>query len=191
MRTLVLSDIHLGAPTFKKKEELRKLLSLEWDRIVLNGDIIDLWWMYKKDEIIKRHQDIFDLLNKHKNVVCINGNHDPCWNVLDHTITLPNSKRVLITHGSQFTLDGCPFFYQLNLLFYCIFHIEIRRVFRKLKSYESMISMAKSTYRNHDYIILGHTHNPTSDSPYFNSGDLIEHFSYIIVEDNDIKVVQL
>ena len=46
-RTVVLSDIHLGTSHSKTDEVNHFLSSVDCDRLILNGDIIDGWQMKK------------------------------------------------------------------------------------------------------------------------------------------------
>lgn len=45
--TVVLSDIHLGTQHSKTEEVTRFLKSINCDRLILNGDIIDGWHLQK------------------------------------------------------------------------------------------------------------------------------------------------
>lgn len=45
--TVVLSDIHLGTQHSKTEEVTRFLKSINCDRLILNGDIIDGWHLKK------------------------------------------------------------------------------------------------------------------------------------------------
>ena len=46
-RTVVLSDIHLGTSHSKVEEVSRFLSSIDCERLILNGDIIDGWHIRK------------------------------------------------------------------------------------------------------------------------------------------------
>jgi UDP-2,3-diacylglucosamine pyrophosphatase LpxH len=79
MRTLVLSDLHIGSKGCNPKEILSLLKEEKVERYILVGDIID-GWLFKKyksfspDQIkvIRR----FLKISKDKEVVWIAGNHD-------------------------------------------------------------------------------------------------------------------
>ena len=43
LRTLILSDLHLGTVGCRAKELHRFLKSLRFDRLILAGDIVDFW----------------------------------------------------------------------------------------------------------------------------------------------------
>ena len=42
-RNVVISDVHIGAPHSKVKEAAEFLSSVDCDRLIMNGDIIDGW----------------------------------------------------------------------------------------------------------------------------------------------------
>lgn len=119
-RTIVLSDIHLGT-THSKVDEINNLLStVNCDRLILNGDIIDGWHM-KKSGIGKwksQHTRFFKIIMKMMEncgteIIYVRGNHD---DFLDNLIPLQlanirivrdfvlesNGKRYFVTHGDAF-----------------------------------------------------------------------------------------
>lgn len=79
MSILIVSDIHLGAPgrLLGSDEKLVTLiLSQDWDRIVLLGDVFDLWAMSIR-EIMKEHSAVFAALQDAAcPIVFVPGNHD-------------------------------------------------------------------------------------------------------------------
>jgi len=76
---LVLSDIHLGTYGCKAKELNNYLKSIDPKKIILNGDIIDIW-QFKKRYWPKSHMKIisriFKWVSKGVRVTYITGNHD-------------------------------------------------------------------------------------------------------------------
>lgn len=76
---LVLSDIHLGTYGCHSKELLTYLNSIEPQRVVLNGDIIDIW-QFKKRFWPKSHMQvvrhILGWIQEGVKVDYITGNHD-------------------------------------------------------------------------------------------------------------------
>ncbi|WP_208021482.1 UDP-2,3-diacylglucosamine diphosphatase [Flavicella sediminum] len=79
VEVLVLSDIHLGTAGCHAKELLRYLKSIEPQKVVLNGDIIDIW-QFKKKYWPKAHMKVIKHLigwvSKGVEVIYITGNHD-------------------------------------------------------------------------------------------------------------------
>jgi predicted phosphodiesterase len=189
MKRLILSDLHIGAPYFIKKETLIGLLLVPWDEIYINGDLRELKGFLSKLAIDKKNKDLFEILNS-KKVIELWGNHDPISSIKAFTFILPNGKNVVLTHGSQFEKSiGIGLATKLNIIFYYIFRFELRRLFRKFKSYKKLEDAAKSFYKGKcDYLIMGHTHQPKQEEGYVNSGDWIEHTTWIEINDNEIKL---
>ncbi len=80
-RTLIISDVHLGATGSKVKEVNYLLKFTRCDRLILNGDIIDTWALkrngvWTKDcTVFIRH--ILKKIEKHNTqVIYTRGNHD-------------------------------------------------------------------------------------------------------------------
>lgn len=76
---LVLSDIHLGAYGCRAKELLKYLKSIAPKKVILNGDIIDMW-QFKKRYWPKSHMkvlsQIFKWVSDEIPVSYVTGNHD-------------------------------------------------------------------------------------------------------------------
>ena len=113
---VVLSDIHLGTYGCHAEELLRYLKTIRPKRIVLNGDIIDMWqfskhyWPKPHMQVIKH---ITGLLAKNTRIIYLTGNHDEMLRKfagfrlgsfrIDNKIVLKlNGKRVWIFHGDVF-----------------------------------------------------------------------------------------
>ena len=112
MKTLVISDVHLGSPLVDKKLEIMNLMKLEkYDTIVLNGDIFDVWEDSFND-ILLANLDFVKLLHrlsKEKTVYFIMGNHDP--HMIEVEKLFPDivvlrelliDEDILIIHGDEF-----------------------------------------------------------------------------------------
>lgn len=76
---VVISDIHLGTFGCKAQELLAYLQSINPKKVILNGDIIDIW-NFKKSYFPESHLQIirylFSLSEKGIPIVYITGNHD-------------------------------------------------------------------------------------------------------------------
>ena len=76
---LVISDVHLGTFGCHAKELLLYLDSVAPEKIILNGDFIDIWQFRKRYfpkshlEVIKK---IIDLSTSGTEIIYITGNHD-------------------------------------------------------------------------------------------------------------------
>ena len=189
MKILIISDLHLG-PCFKKQKEVLDILSKPWDKIIVNGDLYELLGFQNKEEIEKEYKDIFEILNK-PNVIKLEGNHDLGQGALDYFFTLPNGKKVAVTHGHKYDDKTSSSQVKLNIIFFNIFGIELRRIFKCLKSYEECEKKIIEEYKTKsDYLIIGHSHQVWKKENVYNIGDWIEHSSYLIVEDNNFYLVK-
>ncbi len=118
--TVVLSDIHLGTPHSKTEEVTKFLKSINCDKLILNGDIIDGWHLQKggPNKWKPKHTEFFKVIMKMMEnfgteVIYVRGNHD---DFLDNLapLTLYNisivkdyiyeshGKRYYVTHGDVF-----------------------------------------------------------------------------------------
>jgi UDP-2,3-diacylglucosamine pyrophosphatase LpxH len=118
VRTLFVSDIHLGTRSCRADMVLSFLRKYEAETLYLTGDIIDVWslrrsWYWPKlhEEVL---QTIIDRAAKGSRVVYIPGNHDDflrlsCGRkntgieVAETAIhTTADGKRFLVMHGDEF-----------------------------------------------------------------------------------------
>jgi len=76
---VIISDVHLGTYGCHAKELLKYLKSIEPQKLILNGDIIDIW-QFKKRYWPKSHMKVIKhitgLISKGVEVTYITGNHD-------------------------------------------------------------------------------------------------------------------
>jgi UDP-2,3-diacylglucosamine pyrophosphatase LpxH len=79
MKTLVLSDLHIGSKGCNSEGILKLLKEEKADRYILVGDIIDGWlfmkyksFEYQQTKVIRK----FLKLSKNKEIIWIAGNHD-------------------------------------------------------------------------------------------------------------------
>lgn len=115
---VVLSDIHLGTYGCHAEELLRYLKSIRPRKIVLNGDIIDMW-QFSKRYWPKAHMQVIkhltSLLTKSTRIFYIPGNHDEMLRkfagfrlgsfTIDNKVLLTlNGKKAWIFHGDVFDI---------------------------------------------------------------------------------------
>jgi len=120
MRTLVVSDLHFGQPgRFRSaNKELFKLIHRDkWDRLVLLGDVFDLWH-YDYCDIVEQNKDILleiDVLPYE--VIYIPGNHDAEFKGMRRLNNMrvaaqpynysDGGKSIVLAHGNEFdTFSG-------------------------------------------------------------------------------------
>ncbi|MBA3685348.1 MAG: UDP-2,3-diacylglucosamine diphosphatase [Planctomycetes bacterium] len=113
LELLVLSDIHLGTPSCQARSLLRYLDSVRPKRLVLNGDILDLWHIrnsYWPDDHAAILARFFAWSTSGTEVTYLTGNHDGalrrwCGSMIGK-VAIANEllldldgKRVLFEHG--------------------------------------------------------------------------------------------
>jgi UDP-2,3-diacylglucosamine pyrophosphatase LpxH len=78
MKTLVISDLHIGSKGCQT-EAILKLLEKKYDRYILVGDIIDGWLFKKYKKFTYEHTKVIRRLlklSKDTEIIWIAGNHD-------------------------------------------------------------------------------------------------------------------
>jgi UDP-2,3-diacylglucosamine pyrophosphatase LpxH len=123
IRTMFISDVHLGTPDCQSGPLLALLRRIHCDKLYLVGDIIDVWRLQRQWFWTQEHSDVVEeILHKaHQGteVIYIPGNHDEFLRRYIHfgirlgeTVHLRNhdihrtadGRRLLVIHGDQF--DG-------------------------------------------------------------------------------------
>lgn len=118
-RTLILSDLHLGTKDAKARELLDMLRGVRCEKLILNGDIIDLWSLQRKNHWGPAHTAVVRRLLKMAEkdgtrVVYLRGNHDDFIRRLipisldrielaeEHIHEAADGRRYLCIHGDAF-----------------------------------------------------------------------------------------
>jgi UDP-2,3-diacylglucosamine pyrophosphatase LpxH len=113
---VVISDIHLGTYGCHAEELLRYLKTIKPKRLILNGDIIDMWqfskryWPQSHMQVIKH---ITGLLAKGTKITYLTGNHDEMlrkfagfrlgsFKIDNKKVVNLNGKSAWIFHGDVF-----------------------------------------------------------------------------------------
>jgi UDP-2,3-diacylglucosamine pyrophosphatase LpxH len=79
MKTLVISDVHIGSKGCNTEGVIALLKNTEFDRLILVGDIIDGWLFKKYKKFSVEHTRLIRKLlkvSKEHEVIWIAGNHD-------------------------------------------------------------------------------------------------------------------
>lgn len=113
---VVISDVHLGTYGCQAKELLHYLNSIKPKKLILNGDIIDIW-QFRKSYFPKSHlqviKKIVSLAAKGTKVYYITGNHDEKLrkfsktkmgniSIIDKLVLHLNGKKAWFFHGDVF-----------------------------------------------------------------------------------------
>lgn len=101
----VISDVHLGTYGCHAKQLLTYLNSIEPKKLILNGDIIDIW-QFSKRYFPKSHLKVIkkfiDMAADGVEVIYITGNHDEMLRKFTDT----NIGNISIVNKKVLTLDG-------------------------------------------------------------------------------------
>jgi len=189
MKTLFLSDFHLGSPLFKSTEVIVDLLmSPEFEEVILVGDIFDTWEDSIED-IYSNNGSVVSAIQEvsiHKPVVFIVGNHDPDADNIRANFPLVGVHEEfpyhggMVVHGHQFDklLLKYSWFAKLMFSFHWFFQrilfINIKAFFRNIyysvsgqrqKKYytELTLDIEKAVvdkYKSYKFVVMGHTHLP-------------------------------
>ncbi len=113
---VIISDVHLGTYGCHSEELLRYLKSIRPKRIILNGDIIDMW-QFSKRFWPKSHMQVMKhitgLITKGTKVTYLTGNHDEMlrkfagfrlgsFSIANKKVISLNGKSAWIFHGDVF-----------------------------------------------------------------------------------------
>lgn len=115
---VVISDVHLGTYGCHAKELLLYLKSIQPKKIILNGDIIDIW-QFSKNYFPESHLQVLSylikLLSKKTEIFYITGNHDEFlrkftdyrlgkFHILNKLILNLEGKKAWFFHGDVFDI---------------------------------------------------------------------------------------
>ncbi len=116
VEVVIISDVHLGTYGCHAKELLKYLKSIKPGKIILNGDIIDIW-QFKKSYWPKSHMQVIKhltgLMSKGVPVYYITGNHDEMlrkfvgfgfssFKIVNKLVLNLDGKKAWIFHGDVF-----------------------------------------------------------------------------------------
>jgi UDP-2,3-diacylglucosamine pyrophosphatase LpxH len=116
VEVVVISDVHLGTYGCHAKELLQYLKSIKPEKIILNGDIIDIWqfskryWPAAHMQVIKH---LTGLIAKGVKVYYVTGNHDEMLRrfvgfkmgslkIVNKVVLKLDGRRAWIFHGDVF-----------------------------------------------------------------------------------------
>lgn len=119
LRTIIISDIHLGTAGAKAREVVHFLLQYTCDTLILNGDVIDAWELKKYGKWKVKHTRFFKVILKmmeenDTKVIYLHGNHDDFIDTIiplqignlslqmDYILQSANGKNYYVVHGDIF-----------------------------------------------------------------------------------------
>ena len=118
MRTLLMSDVHIGFKFSRAADAVKVLEKERFDRLILIGDIFDIESMWRRPYWDEHHTAFLKKIlkiAKNKEVIYVIGNHDyPLYHLQEYTNKLAGiklcrefeyvsgKKKILCVHGDQF-----------------------------------------------------------------------------------------
>ena len=118
VRTVILSDVHLGTPDCKVREVNHFLRHVRCKKLILNGDIIDGWRLTRSGQWTKAHtrfiRIVLKMLEKRNtDVIYLRGNHDDVLaaflplefeglRIVEEHVHEGVQRRYLVLHGDVF-----------------------------------------------------------------------------------------
>ena len=212
---LVISDLHLGCINSKESKLIQLLSNVEFDELILAGDIIDF---IKVPTFTEETTKIFQTLKQSgKKIIYIIGNHDDTLEpFVDKEMFGVEfreryefeyaAKKYRIVHGHQF--DTGVVNWQFFMRFLSILQDWAERTFgwnlatwyvnwklrkRKLRRIWDILKWNEEA----DVFIMGHTHVPEvviwvdeneKIKTYVNCGDWVEHCTYVLIKDEQLRL---
>ena len=208
MRRLIISDIHIGSK-FYKAEQVKELIeSIDYDQLILNGDILDL---IKVPIFTDRALSLFKAIDPSKEIIYVVGNHDlsfrgfigesmgPVKFVNSYEFS-ENDRTFRVEHGDTYDKGWVRDSFWIKLISLIqnslenYFDVDLTSWYisrkikkRKLKRIWDLLDANSDV----DVIILGHTHIPEAViwvnekeeiKTYINCGDWVSHTSYVMID---------
>jgi len=187
---LIISDLHLGDGTgsddfsysdFRKlknadKELIKFIEGIAPDRIVLAGDIFELW-QHRLAWVKRAHKELLQFFTNRK-AIFIEGNHDIGIGYEDHlVINTPEAKQIFIVHGHQ--AESYMTNPLIKLGVFLLSFLEkiwpnIDKLYYIVKDSKTespaVAKYISSQLAKYDIVVLGHTHKGLVRGNYGNAG---------------------
>jgi len=208
MRTLVFSDLHVGDARLRNEDDIVELLKKEdYDRLLLNGDIVDCWMLgYRRAVRESKVIDAIVDIARDIPVIWVAGNHDP---VKADQHYIPGAKvfnmyrfdkHFLALHGHQVY----PFYDQawyskilanIHSWGHRLFKLDFQTMMRDNPLYEERTRRKREEIIDNfgnpgDNILMGHTHltgTQYKDGKHIHdSGSIMLDGTYLIIEDGKV-----
>ena len=203
MKIVILSDCHIGSPEANVTKLNYFLSTIECDKLILAGDMFDLWDS-SSENIKLKHQDTLkilkEIITRGIKVEYLLGNHDEDYvkyPVIELQIVptidflLPNGKHVKVIHGHEFDFIYKHHYHLyktsawVNKIMAKFIGVSFKSLSGKMtctnlknNDYSRTVEKIHANARNElnkkaDVLIMGHTHAPEHK---FND-DLIEFWN--------------
>jgi UDP-2,3-diacylglucosamine pyrophosphatase LpxH len=210
MKRVIISDTHIGSLFYKSEELFKFLKEVEYDQLILAGDIIDF---IKIPVFTERCMDILQAIDRDKEVIYIVGNHDESLvrlvgkNILGIDFVKryefeENNRKFRVEHGDSYdakSFINTTLFVKLLSVIQNVLEVTFdfdfttwwteRQIKRhKLRNIVNILRLNDDV----DTFIMGHLHIPEvliwiqanqTIKTYVNCGDWISNQTYVEIED--------
>ena len=215
MKRVIISDLHIGSKYAREDELVDFLTQLECDQLILAGDIIDF---IKVPSFTEQSSALFKIMdNFPAKIIYVIGNHDISFKGLvgrsvfgvsfvDRYEFTDGERKYRVEHGHKYEKGLIHKKFFMNVL--SVFQDMIERIINLNLSewYRNIIKRRRKLIRIWDIIewnkdadvfIMGHTHTPEvliwvdhnqDIKTYVNTGDWVEHQTYVTIEDDVIRL---
>ncbi len=196
MNLLIVSDLHIdcgdnfGTFGWKPKRFIKNLEKLieayKVDKVVLNGDVFDLY-KYSFKEVYRNNFELISYFNR-KKFIYIRGNHDLFNPFAQDSYSIVNSKgqTIYIEHGHNADfLNGTRLGRAISMIGFSLLkktiHLPlVEKIYFKIVEWDDQINRIPKKYntfkylnyalkllRSNDVVILGHTHKLETHKTYY------------------------
>jgi UDP-2,3-diacylglucosamine pyrophosphatase LpxH len=202
------SDLHIGfeLANYKKIIEFFKLVEEDADKLILCGDILDLWRCpIEKIRTDKKMKKVFSelcSLSDNLDITYVWGNHDykvaKKWkeanDLFKITDEFTGDDGIYYCHGWRFDLrqrlgyflygwlvNRFPYLYQAFFKTPIEIKNQVKRynLLNKLVHDEAKLFIKQEKAK---YLIMGHTHSTYGKGKLYDCGDMVDSLSYVVIE---------
>ena len=214
MQRVVISDIHIGSKNYKAEELITFLKKVEYDQLILAGDIIDL---IKIPSFTKRFLEIIEAIDFSKEIIYVVGNHEyslkgliglSIYNLkfVDKYEFEDNGRLIRIEHGDRYEKGIIKKDFLMKIISIChdwlerrfnldlaTWFVEYKLKKRKLRRIWDILKWNDDV----DVIIMGHSHHPEAIiwvdnkqtiKTYVNCGDWVSHQTWVSIKDGIVRL---
>jgi UDP-2,3-diacylglucosamine pyrophosphatase LpxH len=215
MKRVIISDLHIGSKYANEAALVNFLSSLDCDELILAGDIIDF---LKVPSFTEKSHAIFELINHFdQKLVYIVGNHDASFRGLvgksafgvqfvDKYEFVDGRRKYRVEHGDKYDTGIAKYRFAMKIISVFQDYLERWLNIDLATRWHSMAIKKRKLRRiwditqwndDADVFIMGHIHTPEvliwinddeTIKTYANTGDWVEHQTYIVIEDDVIRL---
>lgn len=209
MKIYCASDLHIGYEHTHYPSIIKffELVSEEADKLILCGDVLDLWRcpieQIKDKKETKAAFHAFCSITETVPTTYVWGNHDYKVEkkLKENNITIKAEitddfilENIYFCHGWRFDVQqrfAHILYGWLVTQFPYLYQVFFKTPFQLKEKEERYAPLSQKVHdearefikrKKVDYLIMGHTHDPLEDGKLFDCGDMVDSLSYVIIE---------